>query len=98
MTAGERTKLAILEMGVRLWRIDPAYVTARRIASELQMTHGTVQYHFPGNRLKDAIAYHAVEQGESLVIVQLIATKHKAASHFDDATRLEHMQLAAAIR
>lgn len=96
MTAGERTKLSILEMGVRLWRVDPAYVTARRIARELGITHGNIGYHFSrGERsLRDAIAYHAVEQGEARVIVQLIAINHKAAAGLDDQQRLEYMRLA----
>jgi AcrR family transcriptional regulator len=96
MTAGERTKREILEMGVRLWRVDPSYVTARRIASELQMTHGAVQYHFPGGALRNAIAYHAVEQGDAKVIAQLILSKHKAVAHFDDAQRLDCMRTASA--
>ena len=98
MTAGELTKRRILEMGLTLWRVDPAYVTARRIAKELNMSHGTVCYHFPrGERsLKDAIAFHAVQNGESRVIVHLIAMNHKAVSHMDDTARQEHMRLAAA--
>ena len=84
-------------MGMTLWRVDPAYVTARRIAKELNMSHGSVCYHFPrGERsLKDAIAFHAVAEGESRVIVHLIAGNHKAVAHMDDAQRLEHMRAAA---
>lgn len=98
MTAGEKTKLSILEMGLRLWRVDPSYVTGRRIARELGLAHGTVQYHFRGTErsIKDAIAYHAVRSGESRVIVHLIAANHKAVQHMDDAARLEHMRLARA--
>lgn len=96
MKAGERTKLNILETGLRLWRVDPAYVTARRIASELGMVHGSIAYHFkPGDRsLRDAIAYHAVEQGEARVIVHLIAQNHKAVAGLDDAQRLEYVRQA----
>lgn len=97
MTAGELTKRRILEMGMTLWRVDPAYVTARRIAKELNMSHGSVCYHFPrGERsLKDAIAFHAVTEGESRVIVHLIAMNHKAVSHMDDTARQEHVRAAA---
>jgi len=96
MTAGERTKLAILEIGLRLWRVDPAMVTARRIARELDLTHGAVCYHFRrGERsLKDAIAFHAVEQGEARVIAHLIAGNHKAVTHFTDEQRQEVMRAA----
>lgn len=94
--AGERTKRAILEMGARLWGVDPAYVTARRIAKELNLVHGTVTYHFPaGERpLKNAIAHFAVQEGISRCIAHLIAGNHKAVSHMDDATRLEHLRIA----
>lgn len=97
MTAGELTKRRILEMGMTLWRVDPAYVTARRIAKELNMSHGSVCYHFPrGERsLKDAIAFYAVQEGESRVIVHLIAGNHKAVSHMDDTARQEHVRAAA---
>lgn len=95
--AGERTKLSILEMGARLWMVDPAYVTARRIARELGITHGTVNYHFArGERsLRDAIAYHCVEQGEARVIAQLIGMNHKAVAGLDDRQRLEYLRAAA---
>lgn len=96
MTAGERTKLSILETGLRLWRVDPAYVTARRIAKELGLTHGAIQHHFRHSELsmKDAIAYHCVEQGEAKVIVHLIASNHKAVAHLDDGQRMEYMRQA----
>lgn len=89
------TKLEILEMGLRLWRVDPAYVTTRRIETELNMSHGTVQYHFGGiAALKNAIAYHAVKQGESKVIVNLITSKHPSIADLTEAERLEHFRLA----
>lgn len=91
------TKTRILEMGLRLWMVDPSYVTMRRIASELNMTHGTVSYHCKRGEmsLRDMIAHHAVKQGEARVIASLITMKHKAVSHMDDATRLEYMRVAA---
>ncbi|QWY83123.1 hypothetical protein [Rhizobium phage RHph_X2_24] len=95
MTTG--TKLAILETGLRLWRVDPAYVTARRIARELDLTHGAVLYHcrMSERSLRDMVAYHAVEQGEARVIAQLITMQHKAVAHMTDAQRLEHLRAAA---
>jgi AcrR family transcriptional regulator len=94
---GERVKLRILEMGLRLWRANPSYVSARRIAHELDMTHGAVLYHFGHTAaLVDAIAYHAVREGEARVIVSLIGMQHKAVAHMDDAQRLEHISAARA--
>lgn len=97
---GNKTKLEILEMGLRLWRVDPAYVTARRIASELDVVHGTVGYHFANRErsLRDAIAYHAVEQGDERVIAQLIIERHKAVAHLTDTQRSEYLQKAAKAR
>lgn len=90
------TKLRILEMGVRLWRagVEP---TARRVAQELEMTHAGVLYHFKANNvsMRDAIAHHAVREGESHVIVELIARKHKAVSHLTDAEKMGHMALVS---
>lgn len=96
MTAGERTKLSILETGLRLWRVDPAYVSARRIAKELGLTHGAIQHHFRHSErsLRDAIAFHCVEQGEARVIMHLIAENHKAVAHLDDGQRMEYMKQA----
>lgn len=97
---GEKTKRDILEMGLRLWLVDPAYVTARRIAAELNIVHGTVGYHFSrGERsLRDAVAFHAVEQGEARVIASLIIERHKAVSHLDDTARSRYLQDAAKAR
>ena len=83
-------------MGLKLWRADQP-ITARRIASELGLTHGTVSYHFSRGdlSLRDAIAYHAVEQGEARVIAALIIEKHKTVAHFDDAQRLKWLNMAA---
>jgi AcrR family transcriptional regulator len=92
---GERVKARILEMGVRLWRVDPSYVSARRIGIELGMTHSAVLYHFGHSAaMVDAIAAHAVERGESRVIVSLIGMQHKAVASMSDAARLQHMRAA----
>lgn len=90
---GERVKLRILETGLRLWHVNPSYVSARRIAQELGLTHSAVLYHFGHSAaMIDAIAFHAVKQGEARVIVSLIGMQHKCIAHMDNE------QLAAWIK
>lgn len=83
----------ILNTGLVLWRagVEP---TARRIAAELNLAgHASVLHHFQTSaRLAGALAYHAVEQGESRCIVELIAKKHPAIQSMPDAERLVHLQ------
>lgn len=86
-------KQDILAIGVRLWAagIEPS---ARRIAAEAGLAgHAAVLYHFTtSSRLRDAVARHAVDTGDSRVIVRLIAEKHPAVCDIPDADRLQHMQ------
>lgn len=90
---GDQVKRRILEMGLTLWRVDPSYVTARRIGHELGMTHSAVLYHFKhSHAMRDAIAYHAVKEGEPRVMASLILEKHKAVAHLSEAQRLEIMR------
>ena len=93
---GDRVRLSILEMGMRLWRVDPTFVSARRIAKELGMTHANILYHFKTtDALKNAIAYHAVREGESKVIVHLIASNHKAIATLSEHERRLHFKWAS---
>lgn len=92
---GDRIKLKILETGLRLWCDNPRLVTARRIAVELNMVHSAVLYHFgTADRLRNAIAFHAVKQGESRVIAHLIAGNHASVRCLTDAECREHCQRA----
>ncbi len=93
---GERVRLRILEMGLRLWLIDSTYVSARRIAGELNMTHGAVLHHFRNYEggLLDAVAFHAIKQGESRIVAQLIAQRHRLVAHMSDDDKRSHMQAA----
>lgn len=91
---GDRVRRTILDAGLRLWAagIEPS---ARRIGSEVGLTHAGVLHHFvTSTRLRDAVATHAVKQGESRVIVQLIGTGHAAVSGLTDIERMTHLQLA----
>lgn len=86
-------KQNIIDAGLNLMRhgVEPS---ARRIAIELNLAgHAAVLYHFAtSKRLYDAIAVHAVEKGESRVIVQLIAIKHPAVNNMPDAERVKHLR------
>lgn len=94
--AGERTRVAILETGLRLWQagVDP---TGRRIATELDLSHAAVAYHFPGHRLRSALAYHAVKTGNSRVIVQLIGEKNAAVASMSEAECISHLRHVRAL-
>lgn len=86
------TKKKILDMGVKLW----PDVTAREIARRLDMTHPSIAYHF-GSGLKDAVAEHAVRMGNSKVIAQLIATKHKAVKSMDCQDKQKHLSAVSGV-
>lgn len=89
---GEITKRKMLNAGVKLW----PHVTARAIANELEMTHPTVAYHFGDNSdLCNAVAEYAVQIGNSRVIAQLIATKHRAVRKMPALERQKHMDAAS---
>lgn len=90
MKKGEVMKKKILDAGVKLW----PNVTAREIARRIGADHPLVIYHF-GSGLMDAIASHAVDTGNSRVIAQLIATKHKAVRKMDALERQKHMDAAS---
>lgn len=96
MTHGEEQRRRILEMGLQLWRASPSYVTARRIADELGMSHSNILYHFKGTiGLKDALAYYAIKNGDSRVIMHLIAERHPTVANMPEAERMQHMRDAA---
>jgi AcrR family transcriptional regulator len=85
---GERIKGLILITGIKLWRRDPAAVSARKIGQMMEMTHSAVLYHFGSAAdLKDAIAAEAVRIGDAVIVPQLIAARHPAAVALSDADR-----------
>lgn len=77
---GERVRSDILRTGLDLWRNDPASVSARAIGRVLGLTHAGVIYHFDNiANLKQAIAEHAINERDTVVVPQLIAARHPAA-------------------
>lgn len=88
------TRQLILDAGVMLWENDPLRVTTRDIAKVIGFTSHAVLYHFKTARqLREAIAVHAVEVGNSSVIVQLIATKHPAIRRMHWTDRQMHLSV-----
>lgn len=83
---GTKTRTDILETGVKIW----PNVTASEIARQLGLKHPAIAYYFGAN-LQDAVADYAVETGNSCVIVQLIATKHRAVRKMGALERQKHM-------
>lgn len=86
ISKSEKTKKKILEAGLKLY----PDITARAIAREVEITHPLVSHYF-GESIKDAVAEYAVKVGNSRVIAQLIAVKHKAIKKLSAAERKRHM-------
>lgn len=89
MKHGDKIKDKILEAALGLWCSDPKKMTTRNIAEKINMTHGTVVYHF-GDTLRDSVAEHAVKRGESRIIVQLMALDHPAIQALTKRERAWH--------
>ena len=85
---GERVKASILEEGLKLWRVDPASVSARAIAQQLGVTHGAILYHFGTSfAMRSAIAAEAVRIADPVIVPMLIAAKHSAVASMARADR-----------
>lgn len=89
---GERVKASILAAGLDIWRSDAAAVSARKIGARLDMTHSAVLYHFGDvDALKAALAAEAVRVGDTVIVPQLIASRHPAAAALSDADRRRYL-------
>lgn len=81
------TKERILDAGVDLW----PDITLKAVADAADLKHTAVLYYFPTvSALKTAVARHAVEKGNSRVIVQLLAQKHPSVKDMPPAQRIHH--------
>jgi AcrR family transcriptional regulator len=89
---GSRRRTQILNTGLQLWRDDPAKVSARGIGRALGLTHSAVLYHH-GNAaaLKDAIASHAIDIGDKMVVPMLIAAHHPATGRLNAMERARYL-------
>lgn len=74
------TRSEILHRGLVIWRDEGVqYLTARRLARDMGVTHGCVAYHFKGQAvLHDAIAAHAVAVRDAKMVALLRAMGHSA--------------------
>ncbi len=89
---GTRTRDAILDAGLRLWRSDPGKVSARRIGKWCDMTHAGVLYHFGTSAaLYDALAIEAVRLRDATIVPQLIVARHPAADSLTDVERSRYL-------
>ena len=84
------TKENILNIGVEMWLENPMSVNAHAIARKMGMTHGAILYHFPES-VRDSVAAYAVQTDNSKIIVQLIASSHKAVDKFSAKERMKYL-------
>jgi AcrR family transcriptional regulator len=80
------TRTKILDAGVQCW----PDISVSAIANAAGITHPAIFYYFTKDSLKLAIAKHAVETGNSRVIVQLIASRHPAINKMSAAEKMRH--------
>lgn len=91
MKRGE-TKRRILDAGLRVWPT----LSVRMIGRALGMSHSNVLYYFSDSEiLRNAIAAHAVECGDSRVIRYLLAEGHAAIAGMSEVDRLAHFTAEA---
>ncbi len=83
---GDKTREKILNAGLKIW----PDVSLSKIGRETGLTHAAISYHFPLDQLRDRIAEHAVEVGDSRVVVQLIAERHPAVDDMPAGERSAH--------
>ena len=88
---GDRTKSKILAAGLEMWLENPNSVSANGIGNRIGMKHASILYHFPYG-VKDAVAEHAVNVGNSRVIAQLIVSEHPAVKNLSASDRMKHLK------
>ncbi len=88
MKHGDKIKKEILHQGCMIWAEDVSKLSARAIGKRMNgYTHSAVLYHFGTfEKLKNAIAQHAVETDFEAVVRQLQAVDHPALSLLKSAT------------
>lgn len=92
MSKGQRTRESIILIGLQLWREDPSRVNMSRVASRIGVTHACVAYHYRSvDKLRNAIAEHAVRVNDPVVVPMLIAARHPATAALPAAVKAAHL-------
>jgi len=86
MSKSDDTKLKILNAGLRCWPT----ISSRSVAGACNMTHSAILHHFPGTgALRESVAKHAVDTGDTRVMRLLICDDHPAILHIEPLERAE---------
>lgn len=88
-SAGEETKVKILEAGLKLWpNINPT-----NIAHEAGLSsHASVIYHYSSGELRNAVAQWAILNGHSRIILQLIGMGHDLVADMTPEEKRAHFE------
>lgn len=94
---GERSKAAIIQAGLALWRENgPSAVTARGIGKKVNLSHAGVIYHFGGvGPLLDAVKREAIASGDRQIIPQLIVASDPLVADWSPELRQAWLSAAA---
>lgn len=91
-TQGDKTRAAILQTGLALWRQDPARVTLRNVGLVLGITHSACHWHWGSvEGMRNAIAEYAVRCRDPIVVPLLIIARHPAAEAVTPMERMAYM-------
>ena len=90
MGYSKKVKKEILDKGLELYKEDPAKLNHHSLAKELNISNAKIHYHF-GSDLKSAVLRHAVDMGDSHVIVGLIASKSDLVEGLTKQEKQKHL-------
>lgn len=94
---GERSKAAIIQAGLALWRENgPSAVTARGIGKKVGLSHAGVIYHFGGvGALLEAVKREAIATGDQQIIPHLIVANDPLVAGWTTEQRQAWLSAAA---
>ena len=81
-------KTEILKIACDMWRENRSIPTVRALADRLNVSHGSVLYHWKSiGLLHNAMALYAVTEQDKVLLSILVVTNHPAVSLFSEAER-----------